>query len=149
LNTANKPVQWTLVTPAYLDTAWRVCAPWLIQAIGGEDQWDQISEIQQDVFRNAMQLWVVQCQKSGDVLAVFVTEPQLVGRVKTLVVRWAGGKEIDTWLEDLAVVERWAQRNDFAAVQIWGRPGWGRRFSRHGYQESYRVIMKKLGKELH
>jgi hypothetical protein len=141
--------QWILLNPVHLESAWPKCAPWLIQAIGAADEWDQIDEIRQDVAKGRMQLWVVQNEQNAEVLATFVTEIQLVGRAKTLVVRWMGGKEIDKWLDDLGVIERWGQRNDLTSVEIWGRPGWSKRFAPHGYREDFRVISKRIDKELH
>lgn len=145
----NLEPHYTLLHPKHLDSAWPVVAPWLIQAIGNEDSWGQIEEIRSGIATGLMQLWVVQEKQRGDLLAVFVTEPQIVGNIHSLVIRWMGGREIDRWLENIGVIERWAMRQGFAKVEIWGRPGWSRRFAHLGYREDFRVISKMVDKELH
>jgi hypothetical protein len=140
---------YTLVNPYHVDEAWPVVSPWLIQAIGEEVHWGHIEQIRTEVRAGSMHLWVVQEEGTGDVLAVAVTEPQVLGNHKVLVVRWMGGRDIDQWLHDMAVIERWAKINNFVRVEIWGRPGWSKKFAPYGYREDYRVIGKQIEKELH
>jgi hypothetical protein len=140
---------YTLLEPRNLDSAWPRVAPWLMQAIGTEDKWGEIEEIRMGIARGMMQLWVIQDRKSGDLLAVAVTEVHQAGNVKSLVVRWMGGKDIKRWLTDLGLMERWGIINGCTKMEIWGRSGWTRWFSKVGYKEEFRVISKQLEQELH
>lgn len=140
---------YTLVNPYHIDEVWPIVSPWLIQAIGEEPYWGQISQIREEIRVGSMHLWVVQDTSNGAILAVAVTEPQMLGGHKILIVRWMGGRNIDQWLNDMGVIERWAKVNSFVRVEIWGRPGWSRKFAPFGYREDYRVIGKQLDKELH
>jgi hypothetical protein len=141
--------RWSLVRAHQVANLWGMCAPWLMQAIGGVDDWGEVETIHTGLTLGRLQMWLVQNAEDNDLLGVIVTEPQQVGRANTLVVRWMGGRRIDDWLSDIGVIERWAQIQGFEAVEIWGRPGWSRRMAPHGYKEDFRVLSKRVSKELH
>lgn len=140
---------YALITPGNLDSAWPIAAPWLMQAIGEADTWRDVDHLRQEILRGNAHLWMFQDKKTKDVLVVIVTEAIMLGGKPCLVIRWLGGADMQKWLDDIAIIERWAAVQGFHKVEVWGRPGWQRMLKPYGFRETFRVLEKTVDRGVH
>lgn len=142
-------IHYALIKPENIESAWRIAAPWLMQAIGEVDLWADIDELKRDLCLGTTQLWVFQEKRQGEILVVIITETVLIAGKRCLVIRWLGGKEIKDWLDDIAIIERWAALQGYHKLEVWGRAGWQRALKPYGFRESFRVLEKIVDLGVH
>jgi len=141
-------LNYILVGPRQMDNAWPILAPWILQAMGDGTTQECVDGVRADIMRGTSQLWAIQ-KDDGRVMAVVVTEAMKVAGRMVLVLRWLGGTQLDIWLDDLGIIERWAMIQGFERVEVWGRPGWSKILAPHGYKESFRVLTKSVDIGVH
>lgn len=142
-------MQLALVMKTTVPTVWPVLAPWLIQALGETDSWQDIGQLREEAERGTTQLWVAQHKLTQDILMVCITEGMNLNGKPTLVIRWLGGRHPEMWLDDIGIIERWAAIQGFHKVEVWGRAGWNKMLKPHGYREIYRVLEKIVDRGIH
>jgi hypothetical protein len=145
----NDRVQFALITKQHVAATWPVLAPWVIQALGEVDAWADINQLREEAERGTTQVWAAQCKHSKEILMVCLTEGMNLNGKPVLVIRWLGGRHPDLWLENLALIERWAATQGFHKIEVWGRAGWNRVLRPQGYREVYRVLEKLVDRGTH
>jgi hypothetical protein len=92
------------------------------------------------VAKGTMQLWVVyrsadSTYRSEDIVASFTTKIYNVARARICVIEWAGGAEMERWVDDvIATVENFAKDCSCQRIEINGRRGWKKFVERHGWR---------------
>lgn len=135
------------VHPMNVDQVWHLVAPWIAQAIGDSDTWVDLAEIYKNAKLGHARIWIGR-DLSNQIDMVLVTETWFLDGRRTLVLRWLCGKNMKEWLEDISLIEAWAQSNGFQNVHIWGRPGWIRVCESLGYKHEFTVLSKPLKRGL-
>ena len=139
---------YTLVNPNNLENHWYLAAPWIAQAIGSSDTWQDLEEIKGRCKQGLANLWIGR-KPDGELDVVLVTETWILGGMKTLVLRWLCGKDMSEWIEDYPVLETFAAANGFSQVNIWGRKGFEKICKPLGFEHAFTVLSKPIIRGLH
>jgi len=90
-------------------------------------------------------LWLVWCPGHQEALAAWLTEIAIYPTGwKSVRIIAAGGHEMRRWVHLVATIEEFARDEGCDAVEILGRPGWAKVFSKYGYGETTRVLGKVM-----
>lgn len=131
-------VEGICVDPAQVHLYWGIAAPFIRSAmeIGEGD----FATTERHVLEGKALLWFA--VEGGDILGAGVTQivPDHKGKVCNLVA--IGGEDWWRWGHTIEKIEGYARNEKCNAVEICGRPGWGRRLT------DYRVKNVTLRKEL-
>jgi hypothetical protein len=90
-------------------------------------------------------LWIE--AEGKDILAAATTEicGVLDTNKRVCVITTMGGKTSDMFLHHLSKIEQYAREEKCELVRLYGRPGWARVLSDHGYKEPWVALEKSLG----
>jgi hypothetical protein len=116
-----------------LDTVWHYAGPLVQKALEYADGKLALEDAYQSIKAREMQLWL---PPGG----VWVTRIVCYPRSKRLESIAAAGEWRD-WLKHGDVVLAWAKEQGCDAVELIGRPGWGRRT---GFEEIHRVFRVRI-----
>lgn len=140
---------YVLVSPLNVENYWTTVAPWIAQAIGGEDPAEDLAIVKYKACNNIAQIWLGKTPKEEKLDLVFVTEGMVLEEIPTLVIRWLTAADLDQCFLDFGLVERWALHNGYKRIQVWGRRGWERKLKPLGFTHGFTVMNKFLEQGLH
>lgn len=135
------------IQPHGLEFAWVEAMPWIAKALG-EVNHDhaELFHIHRGLMNGYLQLWAIQDKAQKVHLMFLVTELHTIGEgpgaFKTLICRWAAGREMERWLDEIEILETIAAREGYHKVEAWGRPGWVKALKPYGYQLEFVVVSK-------
>lgn len=116
-----------------IDALWPQVVFLVDRAMGYIDGKMSSEDVYKALKNKKMQLWLV---PGG----IWVTQIEQYPRSKRL--EWvAAAGEYNDWTEYLPILFEWAESQGCDAVEIVGRPGWGRKT---GFEEIHRVFRVKL-----
>ena len=91
------------------------------------------------------QLWVFYDRNESEILAAFATHICMYpSDYKTIKILCLGGKELKKWKHLISGIEDWALEEGCSAVEIVGRPGWGKVYP--DYIETERTFSKEISR---
>lgn len=104
----------------------------------------EIEQVFQSIANEECQLWMLWDTKHRSSTGAIVTEilsyPTGYRAVRIVL----GGGVMDGWPEQIATIEAFARDEGCHGVEIVGRRGWARVMAEQGYEETERVIAKRL-----
>lgn len=144
-------LDYLLLHPASVEEAWPLVGPWVVQAIGNDADVTDVEYIKAQAQRGNCQLWIGYKDKlcAETIEVVLICEAAFYCNLKTLVLRWLSGKNMDNWIEHLPVLENWASANGFLRMEVWGRFGWKHVLKPHGYRHGFTQLYKFLPRSIH
>jgi hypothetical protein len=92
--------------------------------------------------KELLQLWVAYDKEKQEVLSGAVTEVAVFSTRKVGRVLLAAGRNLNQWKAFMGRLEEWARAEGCSAIEIIGRPGWGRVYP------DYELIEHTFSKEL-
>lgn len=141
---------YTKVAPENVEKAWVHAIPWLQKAmLETNDLHRELSWMKKQLEAGALQLWAIQDKRQDQKPICFlVTEIHDIEGFKILVIKWCAGEKMFEWLEDLAVMEKWALEHGIHKVEIMGRKGWEKTLKSLGYSFEFITVSKLLTRGL-
>ena len=130
------------VQPEALNAIWPHIEDLVVRALDEARGEYTLVEIYESILQGKMQLWVV--SEGVQLLSVFVTEIIDYSQHRVCMIVLAAGENLKALLEQLSIVEAWAEELEADEVRVQGRRGWLRAMANQGYVEEYTVIGKQL-----
>lgn len=127
---------------------WQDVLPMLIKALEYADGKYTLRSIFDALITKNMQLWIAVTQKN-EIKAFAITEIVNYPGKRVLLILFAGGEEVDTWLDKIEYLQNFAHFNDCQAVEIYGREGWAKKLLPHNYVKIHSVYRYEIGKSKH
>jgi len=140
-------IQLILLRPQDIDYAWQYIGPWVVQAIGNEAAFMDVEYIKDKARMGNCLIWVGHSPPYSDpnnIEVVLICEVAFYCNIRTLILRWLSGKNMENWFHHLDQLELWASRSGFLRMEVWGREGWKRMLKSHGYAHEYTHLAKFL-----
>jgi|TARA_R110000803_G_scaffold181749_2_gene244153 hypothetical protein len=82
------------------------------------------------------QLWIA--HEEGKVFGFVVTEPLQYPQLKSLIMHFTGGEELNLWKEDmLKTIQGFAYSQGCDIIESLGRGGWGKIFKGDGFDSKF------------
>jgi len=129
-----------LVEPRMVGRVWDLVEHFIISAMQRGHDTHTVEEIQRDVARGRLRVWIVH----EDGLAVACALTMQDGAV--LRVTHLGGTEAENWLEELINTwVEWGFGQDCDRIEMTGRLGWIRKLKPYGFSEDYVKMSKPIG----
>lgn len=122
----------SLLTPEKVIEHW----PALVGQIHRGLSYFSVEMLPIDICRMALngevQIWLT-TDENSDLASVTCTKIEHYPRRKILTILCAAGtiRNFDKWLQELVIVENFAQDFDCSAIRIYGRKGWAKRLARY------------------
>ncbi len=137
-------VELWLIPEDSVDMMWPVLEPLLAKATARTPKVDTES-ILYEAGVGICQLWVFFDKEEQECLAAFVTSIHLYpSNYKTIKILCLGGKDMHRWKHLISGIEEWGVKEGCTAVEIVGRPGWGKIYP--DYVETERTFSKEIGR---
>lgn len=121
------------VQPDEIDLYWDKVRPFIDRAMEYADGKMLSEDVYKSLKARDMQLWLV----PGGIWVTQIIQYPRSKRVEFV----AAAGEWEDWLEHVEIVYDWARFHGCDAVEIVGRPGWGRKT---GFEEIHRTFRVKL-----
>ena len=127
--------------------------PGLFPYLTKSELWDggrtKVDDILRFVLTGQMQLWVVFSVENNEIYGYLITEVKQYPQCKMLVIQYCCIEDnhmqyIEDKMQDTA--ERFAKDMGCAGIEFIGRPGWGKRISKYGY-DTKSVVYQRFFKE--
>lgn len=140
-----EPVEVVGIQADRLDVVWPVCEPMLAEVLTLSEGRLDTDSLYRMLKEKQAQLWsAIDSRRCYGFLVTSISEHP-TGR-KVLEVNYVNGFDMARWVGRLVDLEAWALEQGCDAVEIHGRPGWGRVT---GYRELYRVFVHDLKGDEH
>jgi hypothetical protein len=130
----------TLVYPSDIVAMWPFIAKHIERAVQEEASEYHPETLCQCLVEGTLQLWVA--YEANGVGAICVTEAVRYFNTPLLSIRWLVGDEPEKWVDQIENIERWAARNGYKGLEVWGRTGWAKLLRPMGYREKFRILHK-------
>lgn len=114
----------TIIPTRHIETVWNLAAPFLGKALDSGSQRTTLDELFESLISGERQLWMIFDGGQGRVRAAVVTEIIQYPVDKACQIVACGGYKMKDWLQHLAVVEDYAQKEGCTFMEVAGRPGW-------------------------
>jgi hypothetical protein len=137
-----------ILHPSNIVLAWGTIEPWLRKALDETTVELDLEQIKIDAQCGLNMVLLGYDPRTKELDLVLIAEPRKVGGIPTLVIMWAAGKNMHSWIKDIAVVEGLARERGFKQLHIWGRKGFERMLKVEGFRHEFTVIGKSLGYEV-
>jgi len=137
-----------ILHPSNIIFAWNTIEPWLRLALDEMHADADLEQIKTDAQCGLNMVLLGYDPKTKELDLVLVAEPRRVSGVPTMVIMWAAGRNMHSWIKDIAVIENLAKERGFKQLHIWGRKGFERMLKAEGFRHEFTVIGKSLGYEV-
>lgn len=127
------------VRPDDIMRVWGAAAPFIRLALDEGEGESTERDVFTAIVRGAMHLWLA--KDGNEIKGALVTEFSAYDRKRALILRYAGGQDLDDYLPFLPEIEEWGRKNDCQLCEVFGREGWRRKLKDRGYAP--RVLMRK------
>ncbi len=120
-----------------------VACKFISLALSNTDGETELTDIIKDIKNNDRQLWVV--KRDNDYIAAIVTMIYTTqSGLKVGEITLAGGSEHDSWDHFPDGVGEWFKLHGCKYIDIIGRKGWERLYSKRGFRNAYIQLRKEL-----
>ncbi len=124
---------------------WHDIAPMLVESLKYADGKFSLRSVFDALITKNMQLWIG-VTKKNEIKAFAITEIVNYPAKKVLIIQFAGGHDMDTWLHNIDGLQNFAKFHDCEAVEIYGREGWAKKLLPYNYAKIHSVYRLEIGK---
>lgn len=140
-----KPLRQLLVVEsAMLPDTWPAALPLLEEGKAYWENWTTLEIIYERLTAGTLQLWLM--NDEDEFLLAMLTEIQLHPNYKSFNIKWMGGCDLDSALENCfdEFVNLWASREGCSRVRLEGRKGWTRKLLPLGFKVKSYVMERDI-----
>lgn len=137
----------SLVPTEYVEAAWPEIESYMEGAAEYTYGRYLAEDIKQGLLTKPHQLWVA--FDDDGMKGAVVTEIVQYPRLRSLVMHFTGGKELENWKPDmLSLLQRFAKDNECGVIESYGREGWGKVFKNDGFKSRFMFYELPVEKEV-
>jgi len=138
-------MQVSYIAPEYIEVVWSKIEEYLKGAADYTYGRFNVEDIKQGLYTKPQQLWIAYDEEEN-VYGAVVTEILIYPRMRTLVMHFTGGVELESWKPDmLKLLQRFAKDSGCDVIESYGRMGWSKVFKNDGFNSRFMFYELPVG----
>lgn len=138
-------MQVSYIAPEYIEVVWSKIEAYLKGAADYTYGRFNVEDIKQGLYTKPQQLWIAY-DEDENVYGAVVTEILIYPRMRTLVMHFTGGIELESWKPAmLELLQRFAKDSECDVIESYGRMGWSKVFKNDGFKSRFMFYELPVG----
>lgn len=139
-------IEVSIVPVEYIETVWPKIEGYLHGAAEYTYGRYTVDDIKHGLYNEPQHLWIA--FDGEDIYGAVVTEFGDYPQMKTLIMHFTGGKQLNKWkVPMLGILQKFAKENGCKVIESYGRPGWERVFKDDGFRSRFMFYELPVEKE--
>ncbi len=141
---SNSAIEITAVPAAVIDVVWPDVAPMIERATNTSDGRFDVESVREGIEAGLLALWIV--MDDAKPIAALTTRVEVFPTgMRALAIDWLGGDGMQDWLPELnRVLSEYGKSYGCNHLQGYGRKGWQRALSKHGWEVDYTTYRMEI-----